>query len=45
MCIVDLEPVLGSGGMCFVFLGSGKGVLVAALHYKSFQLTTMMNCH
>jgi hypothetical protein len=44
MRIVGLEPVLGSGGICFVFLGSGKGALAAALRFRFFRLTTMVNC-
>jgi hypothetical protein len=42
--IVGLEPILGSGGICFDFLGSDKHALAAALSFRYFWLTNMVNC-
>jgi hypothetical protein len=44
MRTVCFEPVLGSNGSFFVFLGLGKGALATVLHFRFFQLTTMVNC-
>jgi hypothetical protein len=33
MRIVGLEPVLDSGGICFIILGLGRGALASALGF------------